>query len=378
MSHLPTGMLKMYFKQFRALPLDGAKTSMITISEKLPTIEGIVFAWTDKALLGNHITQNIIRQYCTHTGFFSSSKKNRQSYIEYIGEAPVAQEIPHAILIIGGGTTINKSLYLADSYKKQGSVIIIIPTNVLAIADVAIGSKGILDAYIEDVAGTAIVPQKNYFRKYVNPDFVYLNKDFLQSLSTEEIYNGLSECLKHGIMQDDELLRDVLIGYDSPKNIDKIYNVSIRTMERKAEVLNFDPFEQKGYGQILSYGHLHAHSLEKATLFSIPHGRAVIWGVLLDIILASSNIDFTTFKPCFKALRRHDIRLEDSEFIRLLLEAYKTDHKPFNFDKSGGFRSIAVTKIGQYRAPVELQFKSFDWANILNAWHDLQNRTSLQ
>src|SRR5262249_39837272 len=138
----------------------------------------------------------------------------------------------------------------------------------------------------------ATVPLKNAIGVYENPTAVLIDQDFLKNLPNLEKKVGLSECLKHGLLQDTGLLEEVyrlLRSTDPP--YDACMRAALQTMHLKRTVLSFDPWEE-GVAQVLLFGHLHAHSLERASGFTVTHGQAVFYGLLVDLKLggASQNL----------------------------------------------------------------------------------------
>ncbi|MEL6579241.1 MAG: hypothetical protein AAFQ14_05790 [Cyanobacteria bacterium J06621_12] len=345
----------MYSNCFAPIPTqyEGIKEIYVTEDPSILSTDRQTEIWTETDIAALPASQKIIHSIENATVYtFSSHAKNLDSILERD-----TSSIPQNIIVIGGGATINKSLYLAGEFPRKDISITLVPTTVLAMADVAIGSKGIIDALEKQTSENHIVPQKNYFRRYVNPDTVLLEPEFIESLPNIQKKHGLSECLKHGLMQDKDLY-EICLNLLSERDLDSqtTYNAALRTMELKAAVLAVDPFEED-YGQVLSYGHLSAHSIEKAHHFSVPHGRSVLWGCLLDLHLAGNQTIYQELADCLReggVLELTDVDFTNSQFSQLIEPAHNTDHKPFHFNSDGKFQIIKLDTVGQYALPQPL------------------------
>ena len=174
----------------------------------------------------------------------------------------------HALLINLGGGVISDMGGLAASLFKRGISFIHIPTTLLAMADATSGGK------------TAVNFQqfKNHIGLFAQPEAVYVNTTFLQSLSEAHIRAGMAEILKLGIIYDEKLLQ----AYDA---WDGNWNISLdwikQSIEAKMRIVEQDPLE-KGLRKLLNFGHTLGHALESMSMSStIPllHGEAVALGM---------------------------------------------------------------------------------------------------
>ena len=147
-------------------------------------------------------------------------------------------------------------------------------------------------------------------------------------------------------------------------------------MNLKSEVLASDPWELDT-GKILLYGHLHAHSIERASSFAVPHGVSVLWGILLDLFIAGEAglFDRVLASVCkSNLLNAEQISFIDEEKFK---EAYNNDTKSIHIvgDK---FKVISVTALGCYGVndgvmqPIVV--KDVEWADIWSALIAVQTR----
>lgn len=233
-------------------------------------------------------------------------------------------------MAIGGGTVLNFCSFLCSTVHRGISPFIAVPTTVLAIADVAVGSKSALNVR----ANEDKFFRKHFIGTYYNPSAVIVDPIFMETLSEPQLLSGLSECLKHGLLQDEKLFEDVL-ALIGTRSLDyaKAFQVAMRTMELKSEVLNKDPYED-GIGRILLYGHLHAHTLERVSEFKIPHSIAVYWGILIDLLLLGKE---ELYRRILDVIKNTGWLKECPNTIAscgdALSDAYWTDTKAIHFSK---------------------------------------------
>ena len=199
-------------------------------------------------------------------------------------------------------------------------------------------------------------------------------------------------------------LDDALRCFADPSELDLVYDISLKTLNLKSQILAVDPFEA-GVGRVLQFGHLHAHALERALDFEIPHGQAVLWGVCLDLELSktkivsmppdgrsgssngsSSALSDTALEVVFRRLQRAG-SFDKDFFAKVdavqLGEFYIGDAKSFHHDpESSGYRVLKLEEVGQYanvnrfqdQDVIGEQIVTHDLPDILSAVSRLQSR----
>lgn len=309
--------------------------------------------------------------------------KNISKYVEYIEK--VAQYFPKSkgtLIIIGGGVTINFGAFIAATLHRGVLKHIIVPTTVMAIADVAVGSKASLNLNRTNESGK-ILPSgimKHVIGAYKNPACIIMDPGYIEELPKPEVINGLSECLKHGLLQDPSLYNDVM-GLLNAEKLDtlKCYNIAVRTQQLKSLVLTNDPFEES-YGRILLFGHLHAHSLERVENLEMSHGLAVYWGIALDLKIAGIG---TLFEDYIRMIKTNSYLCEqfkaiaskisecDVESLRLF---YNTDTKSQHSKEKDSFTIIAASKVGCYaNVGMKLEEKVIEWNELKDRLYELKS-----
>ncbi len=169
---------------------------------------------------------------------------------------------------IGGGVTCDMGAFLASIYVR-GIPFIQIATTLLCMVDASVGGK----------TGVDLDQYKNALGTFSTPARVYADLAFLRTLSKREYVSGLGECIKHGLLQDKSILRDIETGTES--SISFVF----KNILLKAEVVQQD-FTEQGMRKMLNVGHTIGHALETYFLKSttrLLHGEAVALGMLAEL-----------------------------------------------------------------------------------------------
>lgn len=177
------------------------------------------------------------------------------------------------IISFGGG--INQDVVgFAVSTLYRGINWIYVPTTLLAMADSAIGLKTSLnfDNY------------KNVLGTFYPPNEIFINVDFLDSLKQTDYASGIGEIIKLLLMDDNSINNLDLIIKNSQtlrnrKNKKEIIEIIGNAMKIKLSYMEGDEFDL-GRRNLLNYGHEFGHALEPASDYAVPHGIAVMIGII--------------------------------------------------------------------------------------------------
>lgn len=170
------------------------------------------------------------------------------------------------IVCFGGGicqdvTTIASNLYLrnVDWY--------FFPTTLLSMSDSCIGGK----------CGINYNGLKNQIGVFYPPKKIYIDKNFINTLTKDDYINGWGELLKFSLTR----YKDFYNELKQEKQFipcPKIEYYIHKGLNVKKEIIEEDEFESD-LRRVLNYGHTFGHALEAYTNNAIPHGKAVIWGI---------------------------------------------------------------------------------------------------
>lgn len=170
---------------------------------------------------------------------------------------------------------------------KRGIKFINVPTTLLGAVDAAVGGK----------TGINLGGLKNEVGAFAPADAVLISTLFFTTLPLQEIKSGYAEMLKHGLLDDKATLAE-LLKYDvtnPPATTDVLLHLIEKSVGVKAEIVANDPKEQ-GLRKALNLGHTVGHAFESYALTDlaspIPHGFAVAWGMVVELILSHMILKF--------------------------------------------------------------------------------------
>jgi len=174
------------------------------------------------------------------------------------------------LVAVGGGALLDLVGFVAATYLR-GISYISCPTTLLSMTDAAIGGK----------TGINHGLAKNMIGAFYHPKAILVDHAFLQTLPLPLIVSGLSESIKHGLLGSSELFDYIEKHLDEilQKKMSKLLQLSI---DVKKQVVQKDPFEQRGLRHILNLGHTVGHALESRSQFAISHGHAVAAGLRVE------------------------------------------------------------------------------------------------
>ena len=174
-------------------------------------------------------------------------------------------------LNLGGGVIGDMGGFTAATFKR-GMDFIQIPTTLLSQVDASVGGKLGIDFY----------EVKNSIGVFANPQAVWVDSRFLNTLPPREVRSGYAEVLKHALIADRtewERLRS--LGDLASVAWDGIIGHSVAI---KRDVVLEDPFE-KGARKALNFGHTVGHAVESMRLRTddpLLHGEAIAVGMICE------------------------------------------------------------------------------------------------
>ena len=184
------------------------------------------------------------------------------------------------IINLGGGVIGDMGGFVASTFKR-GIDFINIPTTLLSQVDASVGGK----------LGVDLGGVKNIVGLFNNPQAVFVNTDFLETLDGREVKSGFAEVIKHGLIYDESYFSYLEEVEPAQLNWTDIVN---RSVQIKNEVVTEDPKEQ-GLRKILNFGHTLGHGLETHRLNTnnkLLHGEAVVVGMIAATYLSTKKTGF--------------------------------------------------------------------------------------
>jgi 3-dehydroquinate synthase len=180
------------------------------------------------------------------------------------------------LLSVGGGITGDVAGYCAATYMR-GVQLVHVPTTLLASVDSSIGGK----------AGVNFYNRKNLIGSFYQPQFVFIDTDFLQTLPEMELKSGAGEVIKYAFLSNKDFYNYLLHNFNkllllNGKVLSKVISESVLI---KAGVVAQDE-KETGLRKILNFGHTFAHAFESQFEYKIKHGEAVVGGIIAALFLS--------------------------------------------------------------------------------------------
>ncbi|QMU29269.1 3-dehydroquinate synthase [Adhaeribacter radiodurans] len=176
---------------------------------------------------------------------------------------------------VGGGVIGDLGGFCAGIFKR-GIYFVQVPTTLLAQVDASVGGK----------TGIDFNGLKNHLGVFQEPLKVFINPEFLKTLSEREVKSGYAEIIKHWLIADAASFEEQRYVGLMTEDWTKLIEDSVAV---KARVVSADPREQ-GLRKILNFGHTIGHALETYLLTKsgrrLLHGEAIAVGMLCESYLS--------------------------------------------------------------------------------------------
>lgn len=237
------------------------------------------------------------------------------------------------VIAMGGGVITDLAGFLAATYCR-GIPLTLIPTTLLGMVDASIGGK----------TGVNTPLGKNLIGAFYPPHSVAVDIDLLKTLPGREWLNGLAEMLKYGLILAPALFNALSAFWKQSDNTLLLRWIH-ESYEIKKRVIEAD-FEERGLRRILNFGHTIGHALELVEDFTIPHGEAIILGMLCEGYISMrlgylSCEELKTISTAFRLLG-FPLKLSKKAINDSLITALSLDKKSVN----GSPRFVLLDKIG--------------------------------
>jgi 3-dehydroquinate synthase len=265
------------------------------------------------------------------------------------------------ILAVGGGMICDLAGFLAATYCR-GVPAIYWPTSLLAMVDASIGGKTAVNTSFG----------KNLIGAFSTPYSVWIDIDFLKSLSKKEFANGMVEVIKHAAICDSNLFDKLKRHHRRINECQK--NDMIDMIEASCQIKNeivAQDAKDLGIRSILNFGHTIGHAIEKLEDFQIKHGEAVAIGMIIEAYIAylkgHANLEITEKLQDLFKLYHIPLKTKALENPEALIKALYLDKK----NKQEKIHMVLIQDIGSvymeegfYTHPIEeskIQ-KALTWA----------------
>lgn len=275
-----------------------------------------------------------------------------QHIIEHILDQGITRNT--CIVAIGGGVTGDFAGFVAATLLR-GVDFIQVPTTILA-HDSSVGGK----------VGINTPQGKNLVGAFYRPKAVLYDLDFLETLPYTEISSGYAEVYKHALLNGEQDQRAIEATFPDKAALTSLQDMDaflLKGIQTKLDIVVQDERE-KGMRKFLNLGHTFGHAIEYDQ--KIPHGHAVMIGILYQFIVANevlaTDFDIQHYINYFEALDYPLNTVLNSNFdaiIKLMSKDKKND--------ATGIQMVLLKEIGQ----PEVTHVEEDI--IENAFYTLQN-----
>ena len=227
------------------------------------------------------------------------------------------------LVVVGGGIIQDVAAFAGACYKR-GIKWVHFPSTLLSMCDSCIGGK----------TGINYKETKNQLALFSAPHAVIINPNFLATLHKDDIKSGLGEILKLFITGGEPLLSHY---YELVKNGEVVDPKQFKTLIfgallAKKAVVEADEFELN-LRKVLNYGHTLGHAIESLSQFQIPHGIAVVIGMIL-VNEMSCALELLSYpdkeelnRLCMDLLEDRVLRILQTIDVNKILELIKHDKK---------------------------------------------------
>ncbi|MCJ1974055.1 3-dehydroquinate synthase [Lactococcus carnosus] len=174
------------------------------------------------------------------------------------------------IVALGGGVVGDLAGFVASTYMR-GIHFLQIATSLTAQVDSSVGGKtGVNTAYAKNMVGT-----------FTQPDGVLIDPDCLATLGERELYEGMGEVIKCGLIADVELW-EILQGLTG--EVDNLLanaeSLIYHACDVKRKVVVEDELDN-GTRLYLNFGHTIGHAIEATAGYgTVMHGEGVAIGMI--------------------------------------------------------------------------------------------------
>lgn len=219
-------------------------------------------------------------------GETSKSRKTKAAVEDWLLQQGCTRDT--VLLALGGGVLGDLIGFVAATYMR-GVRYCQIPTSLLAMVDSSIGGKTAIDTPLG----------KNLIGAFHQPERIYIDLAFLETLDKRQVCNGMAEVVKTAAIWDaeeferlEENADAIMAALDRPlgkgrfQGVEQVFKrIVLGSARVKAEVVSADE-KEGGLRNLLNFGHSIGHAFEALLTPEILHGECVAVGMVKEAELA--------------------------------------------------------------------------------------------
>ncbi|KAM3160978.1 Pentafunctional AROM polypeptide [Lachancea thermotolerans] len=240
-----------------------------------------------------------ILQYSVKPGEAHKTREQKAAIEDYLLSEGCTRDT--VIIAVGGGVIGDMIGYVASTFMR-GVRVVQVPTSLLAMVDSSIGGKTAVDTPLG----------KNFIGAFWQPQFVFVDIKWLETLPKREFINGIAEVIKTACIwnaeefarleENADLFLQVVNGSKTTQvsvqgqvhelsltNIDAmlehVYRLVLESIKVKTHVVSSDEREA-GLRNLLNFGHTIGHAYEAILTPQALHGECVSIGMIKEAELS--------------------------------------------------------------------------------------------
>lgn len=222
------------------------------------------------------------------------------------------------IITFGGGVVGDLGGFAASTYLR-GVPYIQVPTSLLAQVDSSVGGKVAVD----------LPHGKNLVGSFYHPKAVFIDPEFLKTLSKRFFHDGIAEVIKYGCIKDESIINELMNYIHEEELLDNIDSLIFKCCNIKKSVVELDE-KDLGERMLLNFGHTLGHVVEKYFNYKeYTHGEGVAIG-MAEITRKSEKLHIT--------------EEGSSKCIEEVLKKYELPYKVPSMDREEAFNTIVLDK----------------------------------
>ncbi len=195
-------------------------------------------------------------------------EKNGENFLRIINSiAELGFTRRDTVITFGGGVIGDLGAFVASTFMR-GITLVAVPTTLLSMVDSSVGGKTAID----------IPAGKNLCGTFYQPDSVYIDLNFLNTLPEREISCGMGEIIKYLFISKGLRKEDL-----SNSDIEKII---VKSIEIKKDIVQKDE-KESNIRKFLNFGHTVGHAIEKLSNYTFSHGECVAKGMKFAIDISA-------------------------------------------------------------------------------------------
>ncbi|KAH9991980.1 aromatic amino acid family biosynthesis-like protein [Russula compacta] len=199
------------------------------------------------------------------------------------------------IIALGGGVIGDLVGFVAATFMR-GVRFVQIPTTLLAMVDSSVGGKTAIDT-----------PHgKNLIGAFWQPEYIFIDAAFLETLPAREFSNGMAEVVKTAAIWNEADFAalesrpaEIVAAIETPSvnysgrtkatrsaAQELLLSVIVGSISVKAHIVTNDERETTGLRNLVNFGHTIGHAIEAVLTPSVLHGECISVGMILEAEVA--------------------------------------------------------------------------------------------